>query len=430
MKHVIYQVLPRLWGNGRLSFWDGSCLSYVKSLGADYIWFTGIPRHATGREFVKGNPGCPYSISDWEDVNPYLADDPSRRIDEFKALIGRVHDAGLKILIDYIPNHVARDYSGPVRHFDWCDGDWTDTYKNDWKNPETFRAMVGILSFWASMGVDGFRCDMVELVPQESLRDLIAEIRKAYPSLLFVAEVYGKNNYRNYISYVGFDLLYDKSGLYDRLRSICCDGASARELTWNWQWLDDMQPKMLNFLENHDEQRIASGEFLGGAGRSFAPLAVSLLFNTASFMLYFGQELGEDASEGAGGRTSIFDLKFPASVSRLTADHCAGSSLLPAEAEILARYRYLLGLARRQAFASGNIWDLCYCNLSSPGFNADRHFAFVRYDSDETWLVFCNFSSEDSYVTLTVPYELREVCGRNIVDVRTGANDFCILRLR
>lgn len=430
MKKIIYQVLPRLWGNGRLSFWDESSLSYVRSLGTDYIWFTGIPRHASGKDFVKGDPGCPYSITDWKDVNPYLADDPERRIEEFAALVGRVHDAGMKVLVDYIPNHVARDYSGPIRHFDWCDGDWTDTFKNDWNSPETFEAMVDVLSFWASLGVDGFRCDMVELVPAESLRSLICAVREKYPSLLFVAEVYGKSNYGKYVSEVGFDLLYDKSGLYDRLRNICCHGASARELTWNWQWLEGLQPRMLNFLENHDEQRLASREFLGNAVRGMAPVAFSLLFNTASFMLYFGQELGDDASEGCSGRTSIFDLKVPASVARLTSDGCLGSQLLPAEAKLLSRYRFLLDLSRRPAFASGNVWDLCYCNTSAPGFSLDRHFAFVRYDSSETWLVFCNFSSADAYATLNIPSELRGVCGLNIVEVRAAAFDVCIQRLR
>lgn len=430
MKQIIYQVLPRLWGNGKLSFWDESSLSYVRSLGADYIWFTGIPRHATGKDFVKGDPGCPYSISDWKDINPYLADDPSRRIDEFRSLVSRVHDSGMKILIDYIPNHVARDYSGPIRHFDWCDGDWTDTYKNDWNSPETFMSMVDILSFWASMGVDGFRCDMVELVPSGALRDLITRVKESYPSLLFVAEVYGKNNYRKYISEVGFDLLYDKSGQYDRLRSICSEGKSARELTWNWQWLDDMQPCMLNFLENHDEQRLASRDFLGDARKGIAPLAYSLLFNTASFLLYFGQELGENASEGSSGRTSIFDIRYPASVERLTSDHCLGKNLLPEETGVLAMYRRLLELACRPPFSSGNVWDLCYCNYSSPGFSEDSHFAFVRFDSSEAWLVFCNFSSSDSYVTLNIPYEIQRACGRNIVEIGAGANDAGIIRLR
>lgn len=429
MKHIIYQVLPRLWGDGKLSFWDSSSLRYVRSLGADMIWFTGIPRHATGKDFVKGDPGCPYSISDWMDVNPYLADDPSRRVEEFRELVSRSHSAGLKVLTDFIPNHVARDYEGPICHYDWCDGDWTDTLKNDWSRPETFAAMVDALRFWASLGVDGFRCDMVELVPADALGALIREVKKEYPPLLFVAEVYGKENYRRYASEVGFDLLYDKSGLYDKLRAVCCCGASAQELTWNWQWLGDLQPRMLNFLENHDEQRLASPEFIGDPSRGIAPLAFSLLFNTASFMLYFGQELGENAAEGASGRTSIFDIKVPASVARLTSDRCGEGSLLPEETRLLLRYRELLALACKRVFSEGNVWDLCYCNYDVPGFNADRHFAFARYDSSEAYVVFCNFSSEAASVELRIPPELAPSLGAGPVRLSAGAWDAAVKKI-
>ncbi len=375
----------------------------------DYVWYTGVPRHATGQPFVKGNPGSPYAITDWRDVNAYLADDPARRMEEFDALLARTHAAGLRVLIDYIPNHVAPDYEGPIRHYDWCDGDWTDTRKNDWSAPETQAEMLGILRFWASRGVDGFRCDMVELVPPECLKALISAVKADYPHLLFVAEVYGRENYRRYLDDVGFDLLYDKSGLYDCLRAVCCSGATARGITWNWQWLGDMQPRMLNFLENHDEQRLASPEFLGSAAKGFAPLACSLLFNTASFMLYFGQEVGEDGIEGADGRTSIFNWSDPPELRELFRS-LHGGALAPAEAAVLERYRELLRYARRPAFADGGTWDLTYCNEDAPGYDPNRHFAFVRFDASEAWLVVCNFSPDPASVRLTLPPDLRSRC--------------------
>ena len=252
MKKIIYQTLPRLWGKGRFSDWDEASLRHLHTLGVDYVWYTGVPRHATGQDFVKGDPGSPYAVTDWRDVNPYLADDPERRMEEFDALVARTHAAGFKVLIDYIPNHVAPDYRGGIVHHDYCDGDWTDTRKNDWSAEATRAEMLEILRFWASRGVDGFRCDMVELVPAEGLKALISAVKADFPDLIFVAEVYGKDNYRRYLEDVGFDLLYDKSGLYDTLRAVCCSGATARGITWNWQWLGDMQPRMLNFLENHD----------------------------------------------------------------------------------------------------------------------------------------------------------------------------------
>lgn len=411
MKKIFYQAFTRLWGNGRFSDWDDASIDYIKSMGVDYIWFTGVPRHASGKPFVKGNPGCPYSVSDWTDVNPYFADNPSKRMDEFAELVSRVHERGLKVLLDYIPNHVAKDYKGEIVCFDYYDGDWSDTLKVDWSSPKTFSAMVEVLRFWASLGVDGFRCDMVELVPAEILGHLLKEVRKAYPELVFVAEVYGKDNYRRYLSVAGFDLLYDKSGLYDSLISICKYSDSARKITWNWQFLGDMQSRMLNFLENHDEMRLSSSLLLGEASRSYAALAVSALFNDASFMLYFGQEVGEDAAESTNGRTSIFDWSCPAAIGHL---HCfvkLGVGLNENEKQILSRYREILKYAKIPAFASGKCWDLCYCNIYSDGFNADRHFAFLRYDETETYLVVCNFSNLKARITINFPDELSGVRG-------------------
>ncbi len=431
MKKIIYQTLPRLWGNGRFSAWDAASFDYLHSLGVDYVWFTGIPRHATGQSFVKGDPGSPYAISDWYDVNPYLADVPDRRLEEFDALVRRTHEAGMGVLIDYIPNHVAPDYCGSIRHFDWCDGDWTDTRKNDWSAPQTCTEMLEILRFWASRGVDGFRCDMVELVPPEALKALISAVKSDYPDLLFVAEVYRKENYPRYLDEVGFDLLYDKSGLYDTLRAVCCDGGSARGITWNWQWLSQLQPRVLNFLENHDEQRLASPEFLGDARKGMAPLACSLLFNTAPFMLYFGQEVGVDAAEGACGRTSIFNWCDPRGLRDLYRSLHGGPVLDRAEAALLGRYRTLLGYAKLPAFASGGTWDLVYCNEGAPGFNPERHFAFVRYGARQAWIVVCNFSDALADVRLNLPEELRAVCPGlpTGVSVQVAPFDAAVLRL-
>ena len=376
----------------------------------DYVWYTGMPRHASGKDFVKGNPGSPYAITNWRDVNPYLSENPRRRMKEFDALVERTHAAGMGVIIDYIPNHVAPDYEGPLCRFDWYDGDWSDTRKIDWTSPRTRAEMENILRFWASRGIDGFRCDMVELVPAEALKGLISALKRDFPDLIFIAEVYRKENYRRYLDEVGFDLLYDKSGLYDTLRAICCSGASARGITWNWQWLGELQPRVLNFLENHDEQRLASPEFLGSAARGYAALACSLLFNTAPFLLYFGQEVGEDGIDGADGRTSIFNWSDPPELRMLYRSLHGGDPLAPAEAAVLARYRELLQYAKRPAFASGGTWDLTYCNENVAGYDPDRHFAFVRYCADEAWLVVCNFSDAPAPVTLTLPTDLRARC--------------------
>lgn len=430
MKYIVYQALTRLWGKGKLSSWDAKTLKYIKSLGVDYLWLTGIPCHSSGKSFVKGDPGSPYSVTDWFDINHYLADDPEKRFEEFDKLVTRVHKYGLKLIIDYIPNHVSPDYQGKIVHHDFCDGDWTDTLKNNWSNPQTLEAMKEILSFWASKGVDGFRCDMVELVPADQLAELISTTKASYPELLFIAEAYSKDNYRHYIEKVGFDLLYDKSGLYDNLVAIYKHNHTARSLTWNWQWLSDMQPRMLNFLENHDEQRAASSEIFGSATKGYAALAQSLLFNNASFMLYFGQEVGESAPESDNARTSIFNWTKPEGITQLHQFVTKSKSLPEARQEVFNRYQEMMSLAQLPVFKQGKTWDLCYCNQSMPGFDVDKHFAFLRYDEQNCYFVFCNFSRFPAAVRLMIPDELESITGCNSLDAQASAWDVSIIKLK
>lgn len=385
-KIIIYQVLTRLWRNGKFSSWDKISFDWVKSLGADCIWFTGIPRHSEDKDYVKGNPGSPYSICDYYDVNHYLADNKTKRLSEFKSLIKRTHKAGLKVITDFVPNHVSPDYIGTpsIPVCSYHDYDWSDTRKINYEAPSTYAIMKDIVLFWASLGVDGIRCDMAELVPLDFFRFLVNKVKSQYPDFIFIAEVYNKQNYRSYLD-AGIDLLYDKSGLYDILCNIILRGGSARQITWNWQSLSDMQPGMLNFLENHDEFR----HILNCP----AALAVSALFNTASFMLYFAQEEGERAAD-TDGRTSIFnwtksfDCTLPAT---------------PEQQKYLDFHRKILSLAANETFRSGQNHDLTYCNEWSEGYDPDRHFAFLRYNDCEKWLIICNFSPISAKIKCRLP---------------------------
>ena len=427
-KKIIYQVLPRLWGDGTFPSWDEASFAYLHKLSVDYIWYTGIPRHATGKDFVKGNPGSPYAISDWYDVNPYLASRHTARMKEFQELVARTHAAGFKCLIDFIPNHVACDYRGDLAVYDWCDGDWTDTRKVNWSDPRTPAEFVKILRFWASKGVDGFRCDMVELVPPEALKDVINQVKSDYPDLLFVAEVYKKENYAAYCEF--FDLLYDKSGSYDILRGIIAGERSAQELTWNWQSLGNLQQGMLNFLENHDEQRIASSWFAGTPDKAWAAAAFSILFNTASFMLYAGQEAGENAAEGHEGRTSIFEWCKPVSLQQIYSYLHTGKGLSASGKSVLARYKALLALATKDVFRTGNVWDLCYCQGSA--FNPNGAFAFVRYNGRDAYAVLCNFGSAPIDLTLVFPSDLISASGikTNRAALSAAPFDYSVIRIK
>lgn len=504
-KVIIYQMLPRLWGNiggknikngtlkdngcGKFSSIDTISLEYLRSLGVSHVWYTGIIRHATAEDsagctpsssdWVKGRAGSPYSITDYYDVNPYLADEPENRMEEFHKLVERTHAAGLKVIIDFVPNHVARDYvrfaaahpaptgmaalgESDDKSVHWKDSndffyypgiplalpiqnqtymempamasgnsytsspgvnDWYDTIKLNYcdTHTETWEKMYDIVNFWAGQGVDGFRCDMVELVPPAFFKWLISRIKKDRPDLLFVAEVYQKTLYSKYIREIGFDLLYDKSGIYDTLRAIVEKNAkdsgvpvedwqSAKRITWNWQSLGDLQPYMLNFLENHDEQRFASDFFGCDARNSYAALYTALYLNNAPFMLYAGEEVGERGMDNEGfsgrdGRTSIFDWWAPSSLTRLYKYiHGEKEALAPEEETMLDTYRKALKFAAEDnAVSKGTVYDLCYCNYASDGFNPDRHFAFLRDFEDETLLIVCNFSKNDADMKISIP---------------------------
>jgi len=510
-------MLPRLWGNsnespvkggtlsengtGKFSDIDTATLEYLKWLGCSHVWFTGILRHSTQTseagctpshpQFVKGNAGSPYAICDYYDVNAYLADDPDKRMEEFEALIKRSHDAGLKVIMDFVPNHVSRDYGKvnpskghpvlgaeddrsvhwrPENDFFYYPGqrltlpspvpagyepyeefpamatgnncynanpgvnDWYETVKINYGDDHTptWDKMYDIIDFWASKGVDGFRCDMVELVPKSFMKWMIAKAKAAHPSVIFIAEVYKKEEYNEYIRSVGFDYLYDKSGLYDTLKSIVDKSVndngmpvelwqSTSGITRNWQFLGDIQPYMLNFLENHDEQRFASEFFGGDAMKTLAPLYVSLFLNTAPFMIYFGEEVGEKGMDhegfsGRDGRTTIFDWWSIASVRRLRkmissgayktldAGKIAMAGLERGEAELFCRFAEAIRTAAAdEAVRKGSTYDLCYCNMSSDGFDKNRHFAFLRDYEEHTLLIATNFSQYEAKMKLVIP---------------------------
>lgn len=427
MKRIIYQALTRLWGNGKFSAWDKASFTYLKSLGVDYLWLTGIPRHESGTEYAKGDPGSPYAVLDWFDVNPYLAKNEDNRLHEFKLLIKRAHSYGIKIIIDYIPNHVARSYQGSLPHFDYWDADWSDTLKLDWGSEKIVPKMTEILEFWAEMGVDGFRCDMVELVSAEKLGELIRAVKADYPELVFVAETYGKDNYRHYLEQAGIDILYDKSGFYDILRAIYWDHCSAKVLTYHWQWLSDMQPRMLNFLENHDEQRLASSYWQKGEYYPKAALAFSALYNDAWFMLYFGQEWGDKALEGHEGRTSIFQWCEPIGP-KAAYDYAHKKQLSSnVERELYDTYHEIMSYAQSPLFREGNNWDLCYMQGGMKGWDEYKHFAFLRYKGDKMALVVCNFSSQNAEIELKVPSEFVSFTKASVINVSVPASDYVII---
>ena len=528
-KIIIYQVFTRLFGNrnkdckpngtilengcGKMNNIGKTALREIKALGVTHIWYTGIIAHATKTDWtaygipknhpsmIKGNAGSPYAIRDYYDVDPELAMYPRRRMAEFEALVARTHEAGLKVIIDFVPNHVARQYCStakpegvrdlgedddltkafdvnnnfyyiPNQHlrgeidlydpeqgtydempakatgnnrFDpWPEkNDWYETVKLNYgvdfihntgchftPTPSTWQKMLDIVLFWASKGVDGFRCDMAEMVPCEFWGWMIPQVKEQYPHINFIAEVYNPHEYRNYINNGRFDYLYDKVGLYDTLRAIVCGWRSATDITGCWQSVDDIQGHMLNFLENHDEQRIASDFFAGDARKALPALVVSACMNTSPMMIYFGQELGERGMDAEGfsgrdGRTTIFDYWSVDTVRRWANSGRWNGAQLTAEEKALRKcYRTLLNLCNSEpAIARGLFFDLMYANTENWHIDKHRQFAFLRKYADDLLLIVVNFNEATAEVGVNIPQHAFDFLGIPVEKGEVTATD-------
>jgi len=445
--------------NGCAKFRDFTArrLEAIREQGFTHVWYTGILDHATQTDFsayglpadtdVKGQAGSPYAVRDYYNVTPELATDIPNRLHEFELLVRRTHRAGLGVIIDFVPNHVARHYTGTFHPFTdrnyypghICDGDWTDTAKLNYGDRDTWQKMLDILLFWAARGVDGFRCDMAELVPVEFWQWAIPQVKA-----LFIAEVYQPWRYAEYIHQGGFDYLYDKVGLYDTLVAVLRRQASATAITGCWQSLGDLGPHMLHFMENHDEQRLASDFICGDGCRALPAMIVSALIDTCPVMVYFGQELGERGMEAEGfsgrdGKTTIFDYAVVPSVSQwlkerpkdqsthysLITNHC---SLSTDHCSLFSAYSRLLRFAATEpAITEGKFFDLMYVNPESDHFNPHRQYAFLRATADSRILVCVNFDDVPRDIRLRIPQHAFDYLGIPIREQQTADSGLLLL---
>ncbi len=508
-KLVIYQVFTRLFGNdnnhcinngdiatngcGKMADFTTKALGEIKKLGCTHIWYTGIIEHATQTDYrrhnirpdhpaiVKGKAGSPYAIKDYYDIDPDIATDIPERMKEFENLVARTHKAKLKLIIDFVPNHVARQYHSdaqpdgtvqlganddsnysfsPYNNFYYIPqselhgqfdmqgaaseryhefpakatgnnrfdaypniSDWYETvklnYGVDYQNggtccfsptPDTWFKMLDILLFWASKKIDGFRCDMAEMVPVEFWEWVIPQVKAQYPGILFIAEVYNPAEYHNYLFRGQFDYLYDKVGLYDTLRNVACGYDSANAITRCWQNLNGIEKRMLNFLENHDEQRVASDFFAGNPHKGIPALIVSACLNTNPMMIYFGQEFGErgmdtEGFSGRDGRTTIFDYWSVDTIRRWrNGGKFDGKMLTDEQAHLQEVYRKVLTLCTdEKAISEGSFFDLMYANQQGWRFNEHKQYTFLRKYRNELILVVVNFDSQPADVAINIP---------------------------
>ncbi len=512
-KLVVYQIFTRLFGNqnatnefygskekngvGKFNDISNVALKALKDFGVTHVWYTGVIEHATMTDYtafgiqsdnpliVKGKAGSPYAIKDYYDLDPDLAVDVNNRMEEFESLLNRTHAEGLKALIDFIPNHVARQYHSdkkPAGVLDFGEGDSTsvvfhqqnnfyylpnqpfkvpeginppvevkemyqenpakatgnDVFNaqptiNDWFEtiklnygvdylsgrakrfdpiPSTWLKMRDILLFWTQKGVDGFRCDMAEMVPVEFWGWVIPEIQQVNPDIIFIAEIYNPDEYHNYIQQGKFTYLYDKVGLYDALRRLMEGHGTAEDITRVWQKESgDISNHMLRFLENHDEQRIASSSFAKDPFVAIPAFTLSATLHTGPLMIYFGQEVGVNPTkpegfQGDDGRTTIFDYWGVNEFQQWTNGGKFDGGKLTAKQKKLRQFYQELNqfVLSNEAIHSGQFYDLQYANGygRSQNYDQTRVYSYLRYTGEQKLLCIYNFDLTRSFSTRVI----------------------------
>ena len=505
----IYQLFVRTFGNKNTApLFDGdksqngcgtfanindNALESLKALGITHIWLTGVIRHSsmtaypelgiksTNPQITKGKAGSPYSIMDYYDIDPDLAVNPQNRMEEFEEALNRIHEKGMKVIMDFIPNHLAREYKSLCKPFDVEEfgeydnknvsfakdnnfyyipnqefvipsqqttdnsatqqlsnsatqyqefpakasgndvfsprpsvNDWYDAvklnYGVDYQNnhtkhfdtiPNTWYKMLNIMQYWCDKGVDGFRVDMAEMVPVEFWRWSINELRENYDAIM-IAEIYQPHLYKEYVN-AGFDYLYDKVGLYNTLENIYRYGQRADTITNVWNSLQGLGDAMLRFMENHDEVRLASRHFVGDAFKALPAVAMAALMNRGPFMIYNGQESGEDADGSVGfsgddGRTSIFDYAvMPRHQKWMAGGKFDGSEFTDEQKKLYDFYKKILNFRlTSDAINKGAFYDLMWVNPWYSNFDPQYVYAFLRYCNHDRLLIVINFNQNES----------------------------------
>ncbi len=517
-KIIIYQMMTRLFGNtkttnkpygtleengvGKFNDINGAALEGIKELGVTHIWYTGVIEHAVLTDYtkfgialddadvVKGRAGSPYAIKDYYDVNPDLAVDVPNRIKEFEQLIDRTHRHGLKLLIDFVPNHVARAYHSdakpegvkdlgesdnkskafsPTNNFYYLPGqsfqvptgynslgegnsfptkdgrfdetpakvtgndqftaspginEWFETVKLNYgvdildnrktyfdPTPDTWVKMKDILVYWAEKKVDGFRCDMSEMVPVEFWHWVIPQVKAVNPEVIFIAEIYNPDQYRNYLDRGRFDFLYDKVLLYDTLRLLVNQHASTSDIPKIQQRLSGINHSMLHFLENHDEQRIASPFFADDPWKAIPALVVSATIDKAPMMIFFGQEVGEPGAgvqgfSGEDGRTTHFDYwGVPEHQKWVNGGKFDGGGLREEQKQLRQLYGDILKLAATsQAISQGIYVDLTEFNAASKSIS-DKVHVFARGYGEERLIIVSGFNMKTEHIKIQLSEE-------------------------
>ena len=313
---VIYEVYVRNHGaNGTFADVEAD-LERIRALSVDVVWF--MPIHPIGQLNKKGSLGCPYSISDYQEVNPEYGSKA-----DFKRLIGKAHTLGMKVMIDVVYNHTAHDSVLVKDHPDWyhqeASGravttvpDWSDVIDLKHPNPALTTYLIDTLKGWAEFGVDGFRCDVASLLPEEFWVEARQAVAQVKPGVLWLAESvhasfveFRRKQGLSAISdseiYRGFDLtyVYDIFPIWQAAVKGMVPVARYLEMLRFQEAIYPRNFAKMRNVENHDNDRIMSAA--PSREQALAWTAFEA-FNRGAFLIYGGQE------SAATHTPSLFDI--------------------------------------------------------------------------------------------------------------------------
>lgn len=286
---VIYEVNIRQFSKeGTINGFTND-MQRLKELGVDILWI--MPFQPIGVKNKKGLLGSYYSIRDYKAVNPAFGN-----LDDFKNMVKKAHELGMKLIIDWVPNHTSHDNNLIVEHPEYYERDsagnlispfdWTDVAQLNYKNPGLRKYMVETMLYWLKeTDIDGFRCDVASKVPTDFWDSCRVELDKVKPIFMLAeADIPAQQK-------KAFDMSYDWK-FHHIMNGIAKGKLNANSIEKHINWVDTAYPKgaiLMEFTSNHDENSWSGTEFerLGEGAQTFAVIAATV---PGMMLIYNGQE--------------------------------------------------------------------------------------------------------------------------------------------
>ncbi|MGZ8375646.1 MAG: alpha-amylase family glycosyl hydrolase [Gemmatirosa sp.] len=357
-------------------------LPRLKALGVDILWL--MPVQPIGRKNRKGPLGSYYAIADYRAINPEFG-----TTSDMRAFIDAAHAQGLKVILDWVPNHTAFDHPWITQHPDWYaknpDGsisnardnennatDWTDVAELDYANRDMRQAMLTDMRYWLdSMRLDGFRCDVAGGVPDDFWAEARQTLRAARPDVFLLAEAESPK------AHATFDMTYGWE-LHHLLNAIAKGEKPTRELDAYFARQDSLYPRdafRMYFTSNHDENSWQGTEFERMGANHLPAFVLAATAQNGMPLLYTGQEAS------LRKRLRFFEKD--------TVDWNGPS--------LAGFYRRMLTLKDSQPALANGAWGGRQAALRTNG--GDRVYAYSRTEGPNTVLVALNFGGARASVT-------------------------------